>query len=39
VVALGVSGGPGSREYLINLDTASQKETKEAGTAPLGSAG
>jgi hypothetical protein len=39
VVALGVSGGPGSREYLINLDTASQKQTEEAGTAPLGSAG
>jgi hypothetical protein len=39
VVALGVSGGPGSREYLINLDTAGQKQTKEAGTAPLGSAG
>ena len=39
VVALGVSGGPASREYLINLDTASQKQTEEAGTAPLGSAG
>ena len=39
VVALGVSGGPGSREYLINRDTASQKEIKEAGTTPLGSAG
>jgi hypothetical protein len=38
VLALGVSGGPGSREELINLDTASQKETTEAGTAPLGSA-
>jgi hypothetical protein len=38
VVALGVSGGPASREDLINLDTASQKETEEAGTAPLGSA-
>jgi hypothetical protein len=39
VVALGVSGGPASREDLINLDTASQKQTEEAGTAPLGSAG
>ena len=38
VLALGVSGGPGSREELINLDTVSQKETEEAGTAPLGSA-
>ena len=39
VVALGVSGGPASREDLINLDTASQKQTEEAGTAPLGSYG
>ncbi len=39
VLTLGVSGGPGSREELLNLDTASQKETKVAGTAPLGSAG
>jgi len=38
VLTLGVSGGPGSREELINLDTASQKETEEAGSAPLGSA-
>ncbi|HEX2739832.1 MAG TPA: hypothetical protein VHM69_05250, partial [Rubrobacter sp.] len=38
VLTLGVSGGPGSREELINLDTASEKETEEAGTAPLGSA-
>ena len=38
VLTLGVSGGPGSREELIDLDTASQKETTEAGTAPLGSA-
>jgi hypothetical protein len=38
VLTLGVSGGPGSREELINLDTASQKEIEEAGTAPLGSA-
>jgi hypothetical protein len=39
VVALGVSGGPASREDLINFDTASQKQTEEAGTAPLGTAG
>ncbi|HET7273204.1 MAG TPA: hypothetical protein VFI90_19210 [Rubrobacter sp.] len=38
VLTLVVSGGPGNREELINLDTASQKETDEAGTAPLGSA-
>ena len=38
VLTLGVSGGPGSREELIDLDTASQKETAVAGTAPLGSA-
>jgi len=37
-LTLGVSGGPGSREELIKLDTASQKELREAGTAPLGSA-
>jgi hypothetical protein len=36
VLTLGVSGGPGSREELIDLDTASRKETAEAGTAPLG---
>ena len=38
VLTLGVSGGPGSREELINLDSASQKETEKAGTVPLGSA-
>jgi hypothetical protein len=38
VLTLGVSGGPVGHEDLINLDTASQKETEEAGTAPLGSA-
>jgi hypothetical protein len=37
VLTLGVSGGPGSREELLNLDTASQKQTEEAGTTPLGS--
>jgi hypothetical protein len=39
VLTLGVSGGLGSREELLNLDTASEKETTESGTAPLGSAG
>jgi hypothetical protein len=38
VLALGVSGGPGSREELIDLDTASQKETEDAGSTPLGTA-
>lgn len=38
VLTLGVSGGPVGHEDLINLDTASQKETEQAGTAPLGSA-
>jgi hypothetical protein len=38
VLALDVSGGPGGREELINLDTASQKETEEAASVPLGSA-
>src|SRR5215207_2162384 len=36
VLTLGVSGGPGSREELINLDTASRREIEEAGSAPLG---
>jgi hypothetical protein len=39
VLTLGVSGGPVGHEDLINLDNASQKETEEAGTIPLGSAG
>jgi len=38
VLTLGVSGGPGSREELIDRDTASHKEMREAGTSPLGSA-
>ncbi len=38
VLTLGVSGGPGSSEELLNLDSASQKDTNEAGTAPLGTA-
>jgi hypothetical protein len=37
VLTLDVSGGPAGREELINIDTASQKETEEAGIAPLGS--
>jgi len=36
VLTLGVSGGPGSREELIKLDTASRREIEEAGSAPLG---
>jgi hypothetical protein len=39
VLTLGVSGGPIGYEDLIKLDTASQKETEQAGTVPLGSAG
>lgn len=38
VLTLGVSGGPGSREELLNVDTVSQMETEEAGSTPLGSA-
>jgi hypothetical protein len=38
VLTLGVSGGPVGHEDLISVDTASQKETQQAGTAPLGSA-
>ena len=38
VLALGISGGPGSSEELIDFDTASQRETEEAGSTPLGSA-
>jgi len=37
VLTLGVSGGPIGHEDLIKLDTASPKEIREAGTAPLGS--
>ena len=37
VLTLGVSGGPGSHEELLDLDTASHKVTAEAGTTPLGS--
>jgi hypothetical protein len=38
VLTLGVSGGPIGHEDLIKLDTASPRETEQAGTAPLGSA-
>ena len=38
VLTLGVSGGPVGHEDLIKLDTASPKETEQAGTAPLGAA-
>jgi hypothetical protein len=36
VLTLGVSGGPGSREELIDLENASKEWTTKAGTAPLG---
>jgi hypothetical protein len=36
VLVVGVSGGPGSREELVELDNASQEWTSKAGTAPLG---
>jgi signal transduction histidine kinase len=36
VLVVGVSGGPGSREELVELDNASQEWTRKAGTAPLG---
>lgn len=38
VLVLGVSGGPGSREELIEMDNAGAEWTREAGTAPLGEA-
>src|SRR5215212_1573648 len=38
VLTLGVSGGPGSREYLIGLENVSEKEAQKAGSSPLGSA-
>ena len=37
VLTLGVSGGPVGHEDLIKLDTASPKETEQAGSTPLGS--
>jgi hypothetical protein len=36
VLVVGVSGGPGSREELVELDNAGEEWTKKAGTAPLG---
>jgi hypothetical protein len=36
VLALGVSGGPGSREELLELDKAPASWVRKAGTAPLG---
>ena len=36
VLVVGVSGGPGSREDLIEMDKASEEWTEKAGTAPLG---
>jgi len=36
VLALGVSGGPGSREELVELDKAGEEWTRKSGTAALG---
>jgi hypothetical protein len=36
VLVVGISGGPGSREELVELDNAGEEWTKKAGTAPLG---
>ena len=36
VLVVGVSGGPGSREELIELDNASEEWTSKSGTTPLG---
>ena len=36
VLVMGVSGGPGSREELIELVDASEQWTSKSGTAPLG---
>jgi hypothetical protein len=36
VLVVGVSGEPGSREELLELNNAGEKWTREAGTAPLG---
>jgi len=38
VLTLGVSGGPGSREELIDIDKPSAAWVRRAGTAPLGEA-
>jgi hypothetical protein len=37
VLVLGVSGGPGSREELLDIENVSAEEAKNAGTSPLGS--
>jgi hypothetical protein len=36
VLVVGISGGPGSREELVELDNAGEEWTTKAGTAPLG---
>ena len=36
VLVLGVSGGPGSREELLNIEKVSEEEAENAGSAPLG---
>jgi hypothetical protein len=36
VLVLGVSGGPGSREELLNIEKVSEEEAANAGSAPLG---
>lgn len=37
VLTLGVSGGPGSREELLDVQNVSDEEAEKAGTSPLGS--
>ena len=37
VLTLGVSGGPGSREDLLDIQNVSDEEAEKAGTSPLGS--
>jgi hypothetical protein len=37
VLVLGVSGGPGSREELLDIENVSEEEAEKAGTSPLGS--
>ena len=36
VLTIGVSGGPGSRQELLKLDSAPRSWVEHAGTAPLG---
>jgi hypothetical protein len=39
VVSVGISGGPGSREELVDVRRVSRREAAAAGTAPLGKPG